>query len=96
MPTQVSVSRRTLKRLYRPPVLGLLLFAQAVTAVVAAAPAEDYVYKVVKGDTVIGLSARLLNKPADWAAIVRHNRMRNANLVLPGQELRIPLGVEQE
>ena len=91
MPTQVSVPRRTLKRLYRLPVLGLLLFAQAVTAVMAAAPAEDYVYQVVKGDTVIGLSARLLNKPADWAAIVRHNRMRNANLVLPGQELRIPL-----
>ena len=80
MSMPVSVPRRTLKRLYRLPVLALLLFAQAVTAVVVAAPPEDYVYKVVKGDTVIGLSARLLNKPADWAAIVRHNRMRNANL----------------
>ncbi len=70
--------------------LALVLIAPAVSA---ADLAKDYVYKVVKGDTVIGLSSRLLKVPTDWPAIARHNRMRNANHIMPGEELRVPLAL---
>ena len=52
---------------------------------------EDYVYKIVKGDSMIGLSARLLKSPADWPAVARHNRLPNPNYILPGADLRVPL-----
>lgn len=51
----------------------------------------DYVYRIVKGDTLIGLSSRLLNVPEDWAKVARHNRLPNPNYIVPGNELRVPL-----
>ncbi|HTE15080.1 MAG TPA: FecR domain-containing protein [Burkholderiales bacterium] len=54
---------------------------------------HDYVYRVIKGDTLIGLSARLLNSPDDWPKVARHNRLPNANYILPDAELRIPFAL---
>ena len=56
-----------------------------------AEPDGDYVYRVTKGDTLIGLSTRLLNSPDDWQQVARHNRLPNPNYIVPGSELRVPL-----
>lgn len=62
-------------------------------ALPAGAAADDYIYRVVKGDTLIWLTERLLNSPADWPAVARHNRLPNPNYILPGAELRVPLAL---
>lgn len=59
----------------------------------AAGDESDYVYKIVKGDTLIGLSARLLNSPKDWPAVARHNRLPNPHYLVPGADLRVPLAL---
>lgn len=58
-----------------------------------AAATGDYVYRIVKGDTLIGLSSRLLNTPEDWPKVARHNRLPNPNYILPGNDLRVPLAL---
>ena len=57
----------------------------------AASPADDFIYTVRPGDTVIGVSQRLLKAPADWRAVAKYNRMPNPNRVSPAQQVRIPL-----
>lgn len=57
----------------------------------AAHANDDYVYRVAKDDTLIGLSSRLLNSPEDWPKVARHNRLSNPNYIVPGQALRVPL-----
>ena len=54
---------------------------------------QDYVYRIVRGDTFIGLSSRLLNTPDDWPKVARHNRLPNPNYILPHATLRIPLAL---
>ncbi len=77
-------------------ILKLFIFTLASALVLAvqpcaAATSEDYVYPVVKGDTLIGLTTRLLRSPADWPAVARHNRLRNPNVIPPGLQLRVPM-----
>lgn len=59
----------------------------------AAEPAEEpvYVHIAVQGDTLIGLSRRLLVEPRRWPEIGRFNRVANPNRIPVGTELRIPL-----
>jgi len=64
-----------------------------VNPVAAAGEDQDYVYRIVKGDTLIGLSERLLNSPRDWPAVARYNRLPNPNHIVPGAELRVPLSL---
>ena len=59
----------------------------------AAEPQADYVYTIVQGDTLIGLSARLLHTPVDWPKVARHNRLPNPNYLLPGARLRVPFAL---
>ena len=73
-------------------VLALLL-ALTVQPVCAAGSDEDYVYKINPGDTLIGLTGRLLNTPDDWPKVARHNRLPNPNYLLPGAALRIPFAL---
>lgn len=71
--------------------LAAAMAAAGINAAAAAGHDQDYVYTIAKGDTLIGLSARLLNSPRDWPAVARHNRLPNPNYLLPGAELRVPL-----
>ena len=59
----------------------------------AAEPQADYVYTIVQGDTLIGVSTRLLHTPVDWAKVARHNRLPNPNYLLPGASLRVPFAL---
>ena len=59
----------------------------------AANPADDYVYTVKQGDTVIGLSQRLLTDPVKWREVATYNRMANPNAISPKQVVRVPLAM---
>ena len=63
----------------------------AVGAASAASPVDDYVYTIRAGDTVIGLSQRLLKAPEAWREVAKYNRLPNPNRVRPSQQVRIPL-----
>ena len=55
----------------------------------AAEPTTSYT--VTAGDTLIGLSERVLVSPDAWQEIATLNRLSNANLLIPGRVLQIPL-----
>lgn len=52
-----------------------------------AAPAEDFVYTVVEGDTVSELAERFGKRWVDIAAV---NKLEDMDLILVGQQLVIP------
>ena len=66
-----------------------LLIAACCTAAGAAEP--TLTYTVTTGDTLIGLSERVLTSPEAWPEIAALNRLANPNLLIPGQALLIPL-----
>lgn len=76
--------------LYRCAIAVALLLAGGGCAF-AASPADDFVHVVRSGDTVIGLSERLLKEPVQWRQVAQYNRMPNPNLIRPAQAIRIPL-----
>ncbi len=57
----------------------------------ARATEPTVTYTVTPGDTLIGLSDRVLTSPEAWPEIATLNRLSNANLLIPGQVLQIPL-----
>jgi hypothetical protein len=66
-------------------------WAVAGAAPVLAADAEpSLAYATQNGDTVIGLSRRLLAEPAQWREVARFNRLQNPNRIPTGAVLRIP------
>ncbi|HNJ83072.1 MAG TPA: LysM domain-containing protein, partial [Piscinibacter sp.] len=66
--------------------------ALACSAVVAAASAQETVidYRISERDTLIGLSETVFTGPQAWREIARLNRLPDANLIRPGQVLRVP------
>ncbi|MFT3821572.1 MAG: FecR domain-containing protein [Rubrivivax sp.] len=73
--------------------------AAAVPAVSAAAatagePAgEPWLHRIERGDTLIGLRARLLQPQARWQDLQRLNRIANPRRLQPGSLLKIPLSM---
>lgn len=68
-----------------------LLVHIALALPLAAAAADTLDYTVRQGDTLIGISRTFLIQPTEWPQIARLNRLPDANLILPGQTLRLPL-----
>ena len=68
---------------------GLALAGLA--AAFPAAAADELLYRVEPGDTVIGISQRKLVDPSLWRKLARLNQLRNPDLIFPGRQLRIPL-----
>ena len=65
----------------------------AMGAAAGTARAQEYVYVVRTGDTLIGIGARWLADPGKWTALVRPNRISNPDYIVPGRPLRIPLAL---
>lgn len=68
-----------------------LFGARLALAQDASAEEPVYVHVAVQGDTLIGLSRRLLVEPRRWPEVGRFNNIANPNRIPTGTELRIPL-----
>ncbi len=69
----------------------LALLAGPLTSESALAAGEPMLeFTVVRQDTLSGLSRTVLISPNAWREVSRINKLRNPNLILPGQVLRIP------
>jgi hypothetical protein len=53
-------------------------------------PPEGIVYKIRWGDTLWDISEAFYRNPWLYPTIVRHNRIRNPNLIISGTEITIP------
>ncbi len=82
------------------PILRVVWCLLAALACVSARPAvaqsstaatDTYAHTIEPGDTIIGLSARLLADPRQWPTIQRLNRVRNPRRLQPGRQLLFPL-----
>lgn len=88
------------------PLAALLLLAAGVAAAqpkavppqqkAQAAVQDEWSYRVERGDTLIGLHARLLKPEADWRAVQRLNRIADPTRLQPGSTLRIPVAMLRE
>jgi hypothetical protein len=54
-------------------------------------PPEGIVYRIRWGDTLWDISEAFYRNPWLYPAIVRHNRIRNPNLIVSGTEITIPV-----
>jgi hypothetical protein len=71
--------------------VGLLSSVHAQDRPAVSPPAETYTHTIVRGDTLIGLSERLLIDPRRWPAVARLNRVRQPRRLRPGRPLVFPL-----
>lgn len=65
--------------------------ATSAVPVAAIAAGADWVYRVVGGDTLTAIARNFLQPEHGWQALQKHNRLRNADLVLPGEAVLIPV-----
>ena len=77
--------------------LGASLVASSLLGMVGltgSAVAQDMViHEVQPGDTLIGLSERLLESPLQWPVVARLNAVTNPRRLQPGKPLRIPVAL---
>lgn len=62
-----------------------IAFAEIIPA------SADYIYQVKQGDNLGKLSREVLDSPARWSEVARYNKLKNANLITPGQRLNMQL-----
>lgn len=73
-------------------VLLIALCAFNGNAFAEISPASaDYIYQVKQGDNLGKLSREVLDSPARWSEVARYNKLKNANLITPGQRLNMQL-----
>jgi hypothetical protein len=75
----------------RAAVTGFIFAVLASGAASGAERAQDFVYVVRPGDTLIGIGARWLADPRKWVQLVKPNAISNPDYILPQRALRIPL-----
>lgn len=68
----------------------LILFILAVPTLSSAQDDQDIVITVIRTDTLIGLCELYLNDPDKWPYIARINRLKNPDLIYPGQKILVP------
>jgi hypothetical protein len=89
---KINKQQQHLRAWARSALLAALL-ATSVPLALAQQPAAEpgIPYTVKPKDKLIGVSARLLNTPADWPEVARFNRLKNPNRISPGQIIQVPL-----
>lgn len=55
-----------------------------------SAPKNPQAYKVVSGDTLWGICRKFYSQPTLCWKLAKYNGIKNANLIYPGQVLKIP------
>jgi hypothetical protein len=74
-------------------VVALLLACLSTATRAADIDGGDFIYRAKQGDTLIGLSQRLLARPGDWPTIQRLNAIREPRRIPIGTEIRIPFAL---
>ena len=77
---------------YRPFHFALLLLA-FLPSLALASSSQTIEISVVKGDNLINICKKYLEDPTQWREVARVNRLRNPDLIYPGQKLIVPLGL---
>jgi hypothetical protein len=67
------------------------LVCAASFAANSAEQLDEWIYTVAPGDTLIGLSARLMKPSMDWTNLQQHNRFTDPQRIRPGARVRIPV-----
>ena len=70
-------------------VIFCLIFSWPVLAV--ASEEEIFELKVAKRDKLINICKKYLEDPAKWQEVSKLNKLKNPNLIHPGQTLKIPV-----
>ncbi|MBL8347731.1 MAG: FecR domain-containing protein [Rubrivivax sp.] len=68
----------------------------ASVALAQPAAAEEWSYRIERGDTLIGLHERLMRPEASWRQVQRLNRIADPLRLQPGSTLRIPIALLRE
>lgn len=73
--------------------VGALCAGLAVLGAAHSEPtaAQDWRYTIKPQDTVSGLARQYLNANISWAKLANYNRLPDANIIMSGAQLRIPL-----
>ena len=71
--------------------LVFALLAVGGSGACAQGSAEEMVYRARAGDTLIGISERLLERPRDWPKLQTRNRIDDPRRIPIGREIRIPV-----
>lgn len=68
-----------------------LLFILLCLSSFAAVEEDSVELRVEKGDKLIHLGRKYLADPGKWREVARFNRLKNPNLILPGQRIKVPV-----
>lgn len=90
------MSLRVLTRRWRAGWALCALLAATVPALAQKAADDDWLYRIERGDTLIGLQERLMRPDADWRVVQRLNRIADPHRLQPGRTLRIPVALLRE
>lgn len=78
------------------------IFGLFLCTIVASWSLSAYAYdgetveiKVIKRDTLIHICKQILEEPRKWPKIAKINRLRNPDLIFPGQTLIVPVNMLQ-
>ena len=83
---------RFLMRVWWFPVVCLIVAVLSGSGF--AAPEGDSVeLKVEKGDTLTNVGKKYLADPEKWRVVARVNRMKNPDLIFPGQRVKVPVSL---
>ena len=72
-------------------VMGCAALAQTPAGPAGAAREPSLPYTVRPKDNVIKFTREMLVDPRSWPEVAKFNRLKDANVVFPGQQLNIPL-----
>lgn len=76
--------------------MGLKIRALALSVLLVAGigkswAAKEWVYGVIKGDTLSEFSAQYLRNDVDWRQVQVLNNIANPNVILPNTKIRVPV-----
>jgi hypothetical protein len=71
--------------------VAALLSILFCTSGICAVEEDSVELRVVKGDKLIHICRKYLEKPGRWREVARYNRMKNPDLIFPGDRVKIPV-----
>ncbi len=74
------------------PAVAVLCLMLPVAAF-ASSEKDSIELRVEKGDKLINICKKYLEDPQKWRTVAKFNRMKNPDLILPGQQVKIPVGL---